>query len=75
MFTRRTNSIGFFNTLTKGHQNYFSKWINAAKTIETQTKRIAMIIHALNNHWDYGSMIRNNAKINKQQSLAITFAV
>ncbi len=55
-------ALAFFNTLTKGHQNYFSKWIDAAKTIETQTKRIAMIIHALNNHWDYGNMIRNNAK-------------
>lgn len=50
----------FSNTLTKGHQNYFSKWVDSAKTIETQTKRIAMIISALHNGWDYGTMIRNN---------------
>jgi hypothetical protein len=26
-----------FNTLTKSHQNYFSKWIESTKTIETKT--------------------------------------
>lgn len=50
----------FFKSLTQGHQNYFSKWIDSAKTIETQTKRIAMAINAFNNNWDYGTMIRNN---------------
>lgn len=58
------NAKLFFKTLTKGHQNYFSKWIDSAKTIETQTKRIAMAIAAFNNKWDYGTMIRNN-KIKK----------
>lgn len=31
----------FFKTLTQGHQNYFSKWIESAKTVETKSKRIA----------------------------------
>ena len=37
----------FFNSLPKSHQNYFSKWIESAKTIETKSKRIAMAVNAL----------------------------
>ncbi|MCU0321519.1 MAG: YdeI/OmpD-associated family protein [Chitinophagaceae bacterium] len=55
-------ALSFFNTLTKGHQNYFSKWIDSAKTTETQSKRIAMALNAFANSWDYGTMIRNNTK-------------
>jgi len=55
-------ALNFFNTLTKGHQNYFSKWIDSAKTTETQSKRIAMALNAFTNGWDYGTMIRNNTK-------------
>ena len=29
-----------FNSLPKGHQRYFSKWIEDAKTDPTKTKRI-----------------------------------
>jgi hypothetical protein len=52
----------FFNTLTKGHQKYFSDWIASAKTIDTKSKRIAMSINALTLHWDFGMMIRSNKK-------------
>ncbi len=48
----------FFETLTPSHQNYFSKWIDEAKTDATKTKRIAQALFGLNNKMDYGQMIR-----------------
>lgn len=48
----------YFNTLTKGHQVYFSKWIESAKTIETKSKRIANSVHYLSREQGYGEMIR-----------------
>lgn len=51
-------ALAFFNTLAAGHRNYFSKWIESAKTNNTKEKRIAMAVTALAQHWDYGFMIR-----------------
>ena len=48
-----------FNSLAPGHQRYFSKWIEDAKTVETKTKRIAQAIFGLANQMDYGTMIRH----------------
>jgi hypothetical protein len=50
----------FFDTLTKGHQNYFMKWIESAKTPETKAKRIAQAVTAMVRKQDYGTMIRSN---------------
>ncbi|MBC7722225.1 MAG: DUF1905 domain-containing protein [Pedobacter sp.] len=58
-------SIGFFNSLPKGHQNYFSKWIESAKTVETKSKRIAMAINALAKKIGYPEMIREQVANNK----------
>ena len=52
------HALDYFNSLTKGHQNYFTKWINSAKTDPTKAKRIAATINALDKHWDFGQMIR-----------------
>lgn len=49
-----------FDSLTPGHRNYFSKWIESAKTQPTKAKRIAMTIDAMLKKWDYGEMIRGN---------------
>lgn len=49
----------FFDTLTKGHQRYFSNWIEDAKTPETKAKRIAMALKGLNMKLGYGPMIRH----------------
>ena len=51
-------ALEFFNTLPKGHQNYFGNWIKAAKTEPTKAKRIAQAINALSKGWHYGIMIR-----------------
>ncbi|HEY0653152.1 MAG TPA: YdeI/OmpD-associated family protein [Chryseosolibacter sp.] len=50
----------FFKSLPKGHQNYFSKWIDSAKTDATKTKRITMAVIALGQGQGYPEMIRAN---------------
>jgi hypothetical protein len=52
----------FFKKLAKGHQNYFSKWIDSAKTIQTKTKRITMAVIALGQEQGYPEMIRANKR-------------
>ena len=52
----------FFDTLSGSHRNYFSKWIDSAKTEPTKTKRIAMAVNALSKKWGYPEMIRNSRK-------------
>jgi hypothetical protein len=52
----------FFNSLPKSHQNYFSKWIDSAKTEPTKTKRIAQAVNALSKKWGYPEMLRNSRK-------------
>ncbi|HWA32783.1 MAG TPA: YdeI/OmpD-associated family protein, partial [Cyclobacteriaceae bacterium] len=37
-------ALNFFKTLPKSHQNYFSKWIESAKTSGTKTRRITMAV-------------------------------
>ena len=58
-------SSSFFNTLTPGHQRYFSTWINNAKTEHTKTKRIAQTLNALSRHQNFGEMLRAISNENK----------
>lgn len=53
----------FFKSLTKGHQQYFSKWIESAKTAQTKTKRIVMAVIALGQKQGYPEMIRANKNL------------
>lgn len=52
-------ALKFFNTLTPGHQRYFSNWIESAKTVQTKSKRIAQTVTALEKGFGYGEMIRS----------------
>lgn len=54
------DALAFFNSLPKGHRNYFMKWIESAKTAPTKAKRIAQAVTALARKQDYGTMIRSN---------------
>ena len=47
-----------FNSLPQGHRNYFTKWIESAKTEPTKTKRIAMVIKTMVRKMDFGAMLR-----------------
>lgn len=52
----------FFNSLPKSHRDYFSKWIDEAKTDQTKVKRIAMSVTALSRNMGYPEMLRSNKK-------------
>ena len=52
------SALEFFNTLPKSHQNYFSKWIESAKSVETKAKRIARTVNALAKKMNYAQMLR-----------------
>jgi hypothetical protein len=53
----------FFYTQPKSHQNYFSKWIESAKTDITKSKRITLAINALSKKMNYAEMIRNSKSL------------
>ncbi|MCU0397225.1 MAG: YdeI/OmpD-associated family protein [Cyclobacteriaceae bacterium] len=52
----------FFKTLTAGHQRYFSKWIDSAKTSSTKTKRIVMAVNALARNMGFPEMLREEKR-------------
>ena len=58
-----------FSQYPKGHQNYFSKWIESAKTDHTKAKRIAMAVNALSKGWGFPEMLRANKKEKQQFGL------
>lgn len=47
-----------FNKLPKSHQNYYSKWVESAKTDATKTKRITMVVTAMHRGMDFAEMMR-----------------
>jgi hypothetical protein len=55
-------ALQYFYSLAKGHQNYFTHWINSAKTEPTKAKRIAATINALIKKFDFGQMVRSMKK-------------
>lgn len=55
-----------WDKITRGHQLYFSKWIDSAKTEATKTNRLAKTLVALAKGWDYGQMLRA-AKKDKEE--------
>lgn len=59
-------AYSFFKTLSGSHQNYFSKWIESAKTIETKSSRIALSVNALVRKMGYPEMIRERTAENKK---------
>lgn len=57
------DALDFFNSLAKGHQNYFSNWIESAKTEATKAKRITQAVMGLSQGMGYGEMIRYFKKL------------
>jgi len=55
-------ALEVFKGMPRSHQNYYSKWIESAKTEATQTKRIAMAVNALAKKKNFGQMLRDNKK-------------
>lgn len=55
-------ALEVFNSYPKGHQRYYSNWVESAKTYETKSKRIYMCVFGLLHKMDYGQMIRHFKK-------------
>jgi len=51
-------ALQYFNALPQSHRNYFTKWIETAKTDATRTKRIALVIKTMIRKMDFGAMLR-----------------
>lgn len=51
-------ALKYFNSLPQSHRNYFTKWIESAKTEPTKTKRIALVIKTMIRKMDFGAMLR-----------------
>lgn len=51
-------ALKHFNSLPQGHRNYFTKWIETAKTEPTKVKRIAMVVKTMVRKIDFGAMLR-----------------
>ena len=51
-------ALKYFNSLPQSHRNYFTKWIDSAKTDATKAKRIALVIKTMVRKMDFGAMLR-----------------
>lgn len=51
-------ALQHFKGLPKSHQNYFTRWIESAKTDTTKAKRIAQAINGLSKGAQFGEVIR-----------------
>lgn len=53
-------ALEYFNSLPQGHRNYFTKWIETAKTEPTKIKRIALVVKTMVRKMDFGAMLRED---------------
>ncbi len=51
-------ALAFFRSKPRSHQNYYSKWIESAKTEPTRAKRIAITVSSLAKKIEFGEMLR-----------------
>lgn len=54
-----------FYKMPRSHQNYYSKWVDSAKTDATKEKRIVLIITSLERGLSYGEMLREQSALRK----------
>ncbi len=55
-------ALDYFKKLPKSHQNYYSKWIESAKTEGTKAKRIALTINACSKKMSFSQMMQSQKK-------------
>jgi len=60
-------ALNVFESMPKSYQNYYSKWIESAKTEPTKTKRIALAISSLVKCMSFPEMLRSQQKKNREQ--------
>lgn len=52
-----------FYAMPRSHQNYYSKWVDAAKTEPTRDKRLTLIVISLERGMNYSEMIRSQKQL------------
>lgn len=57
-------ALNVFESMPKSFQNYYSKWIESAKTEPTKTKRIALAVSTLAKAMSFSEMLRSKQKKN-----------
>lgn len=57
-------ALDYFKKLPRSHQNYYSKWIESAKTDVTKAKRIALTINASSKKMSFSQMMQLQKKEN-----------
>jgi hypothetical protein len=60
-------ALANFNAMPRSFQNYYSKWIESAKTELTKTKRIAYAVTTLAKGMNFSEMIRSMQKKNREE--------
>lgn len=60
-------ALANFKAMPKSFQNYYSKWIESAKTEPTKTKRIAAAVSSLARGMNFPEMIRSLQKKNLEE--------
>jgi uncharacterized protein YdeI (YjbR/CyaY-like superfamily) len=55
-------ALDYFKKLPPSHQNYYSKWIESAKTDITKAKRIALTLNACSKKMSFSQMMRLQKK-------------
>jgi len=53
-----SEALKYYESLPQGHRNYFTQWINSAKTDPTRIKRIALVVKTMERKMDFGAMLR-----------------
>ncbi len=56
-------AYGKFKKLPKSYQNYYSKWIGSAKTPETKSRRIGIVINGVLNDQTLAEMLKANREL------------
>ncbi len=56
------DALSYFNTLPPSHRNYYSKWVEEARTAPTKAKRIAQAINAFVRKQSFSEMMRSVKK-------------
>ncbi len=51
-------ALKHFSNLLPSHQQYYSKWVESAKTEPTKVKRIGIVVNGLARGLDFGAMLR-----------------
>lgn len=52
-----------FMNLPRSHQNYYSKWVESAKTEATKAKRIAKVIQSMTLNQTFAEMLRSGREV------------